>query len=85
MRWKPKLQYPPFTLNDHYFSSYRDKYRLQYYKSRPPGECDGCSKLLCSRRTVRTHPSVYGDDLPYLGLYALIHIVMAVCVAIKGH
>ena len=34
MRWMLDLEYPPFTNNDHYFSSYRDKYLAKYKDAR---------------------------------------------------
>lgn len=37
-----KLEDPPFTLNDHYFAAYRDKYLSRYKEARqPPDFIDG--------------------------------------------
>ncbi|KAJ3486023.1 hypothetical protein NLI96_g4541 [Meripilus lineatus] len=36
IKWMLALEYPPFTLNDHYFSSYREKYLTKYRKARRP-------------------------------------------------
>lgn len=34
IQWMLELENPPFTNNDHYFSSYRDKYLVKYKKAR---------------------------------------------------
>lgn len=36
IQWMLELENPPFTNNDHYFSSYRDKYLVKYKKARAP-------------------------------------------------
>lgn len=36
IHWMLELEYPPFTLNDHYFASYRDKYLARYRSARQP-------------------------------------------------
>jgi hypothetical protein len=34
IQWMLSLEYPPFTENEHYFSSYREKYLAQYRATR---------------------------------------------------
>lgn len=34
IEWMLELENPPFTMNDHYFSTYRDKYLAKYKEAR---------------------------------------------------
>ncbi|GJE98795.1 dynamin domain-containing protein [Phanerochaete sordida] len=36
IQWMLEMEYPPFTNNDHYFSSYRDEYLAQFKEARNP-------------------------------------------------
>lgn len=38
IQWTLDLENPPFTLNDHYYSSYRDKYLSRYKGARSVGD-----------------------------------------------
>ncbi|EKM56235.1 uncharacterized protein PHACADRAFT_207519 [Phanerochaete carnosa HHB-10118-sp] len=46
VRWMLDLEYPPFTSNDHYFSSYRDKYLAHYKAARKPNQTEQDPELV---------------------------------------
>ena len=39
IQWMLGLEHPPFTVNDHYFASYRDKYLAKYREARRVRPC----------------------------------------------